>query len=133
MGTAAALPPARHHPRLRSCADAQVQQDALWSRMGKAEPERLQPASSSPLENGHPRAANGGEGDGGEGNGGGEGGSGGAGGEGKEDAPVEDAAGVSPFASQHEDGQVSKGQEGTALPLLHLACPSASPASPASI
>ncbi|PSC73953.1 WD-40 repeat [Micractinium conductrix] len=94
-----------HFLRLNPDKLDRVQQDALWSRMGKAEPERLQPASSSPLENGHPRAANGGEGDGGEGNGGGEGGSGGAGGEGKEDAPVEDAAGVSPFASQHEDGQ----------------------------
>jgi hypothetical protein len=61
----------------------QVEQDALWSLMGKDEPQVLQQAMSNPLRDGHPRhvaddeeGEEGGDGDGGSGSGSGSGGSG---------------------------------------------------------
>jgi hypothetical protein len=68
-----------------------VEQDALWSLMGRDEPQALQSVTSNPLTNGHPRhtgsadlqeQGSGGEGDGGQE----EGGQGEGGGEGREQA-----------------------------------------------
>lgn len=68
-----------------------MEQDALWSLMGRDEPQALQSVTSNPLTNGHPRhtgsadlqeQGSGGEGDGGQE----EGGQGEGGGEGREQA-----------------------------------------------